>query len=153
MRLNHQCELYQLIPRDKLNHLFEHSTAGAELDYTFLCFEEIYKSVTTFVPKSFTIIDLGCAYATQSWYFRDYKRYIGVDISGNDDSVIHTVNSTYYFMSIQEFVENLSSLELDLNMVYAICSYVPDEQARELVRNTFKNCLVYYPKTERMELE
>lgn len=143
--MNEQCELYNLIPREKLDYLFEHSTAGAELDYTFLSFENVYKSVTMFVPKHFTVIDLGCAYATQSWYFRDYRSYIGVESHGNNDSVIQTENSTFYFMSIQEFIETLPDLELDLSFVYAICSYVPDDEARELVRKTFKNCLVYYP--------
>lgn len=29
--------------------------------------------------------------------------------------------------------------------VFAICSYVPDNEARKLVKENFKNCLIYYP--------
>ena len=29
------CELFSLVPREKLDYLFEHSGASAELDFTF----------------------------------------------------------------------------------------------------------------------
>lgn len=141
------CELSKLIPSEKLDYLFKHSDCGAELDKSFfLGFEDVYKGVLNFVPNEKIIIDLGCAYATQSWYFREYKQYIGVDSEMNDNSVIHTENSEFYFTSIQNFIHNIfPSLKLDLENVFAICSYVPDEEARLLVRETFPNCLVYYP--------
>lgn len=144
-----ECELFKLIPKEKLDELFKNSDAGAELDYTFLGFEEVYKSVLSFVPKSKIIIDFGCAYATQSWYFRDYKKYIGIDNASNEKSVIHTENSEYYFTSIQNFITNIfSTLNISKKDVFAICSYVPDEKARKMVRESFPNCLVYYPDSE-----
>lgn len=33
------CELFTLIPTEKLDYLFEHSDASAELDFTFLGFQ------------------------------------------------------------------------------------------------------------------
>ena len=141
-----ECELFKLIPKEKLDELFKNSDAGAELDCTFLGFEEVYKSVLSFVPKSKIIIDFGCAYATQSWYFRDYKKYIGIDKSSNNNSVIHTENSEYYFASIQYFITNIfNTLNISKDNVFAICSYVPDEEARKMVRENFPYCLVYYP--------
>lgn len=62
------CELFSLVPGEKLDYLFEHSGASAELDYTFLGFEDVYKDVLNFVPKDRTIIDLGCGYAAQSFF-------------------------------------------------------------------------------------
>lgn len=73
------CELFKLIPREKIDHVFQSSqTVCAECDISFLGFEKVYKAVTQFVPKSKVIIDCGCAYAFQSWYFRDYRKYIGL---------------------------------------------------------------------------
>ena len=88
------CELFSLIPREKLDYLFEHSGASAELDYTFLGFEDVYKDMLNFVPKDKTIIDLGCGYAAQSYYFRENEKYIGVDACGNNDTVIKVNGKT-----------------------------------------------------------
>ena len=141
------CELFNLIPREKIDHVFETSpTAGAELDYTFLGFENIYKAVTLFAPKDKVIIDFGCGYAFQSWYFRDYVKYIGVDNRTTYLDVLETDNSQFYFTSIQNFTRKIfPRLGLWPEDVFAICSYVPDREARKLVRETFPYCLVYYP--------
>lgn len=150
-QLSNACELYQLIPKDKLSRIFETSqTVSAECDYTFLGFEEVYKAVTLFVPKSKVIIDLGCAYAFQSWYFRDYRKYIGVD-NGCSDALITIKelglgNAEFYNMNICEFIREIFPITLiDPNEAFAICSYVPDKIAREMVRHVFPHCLVYYP--------
>lgn len=144
--MNKECKLFKIIPREKLNHLFKNSTASAELDYSFLGFENIYKAVLMFVPKNKIIIDFGCAYATQSYFFIGYKKYIGIDIQMTNDSVIHTDNSKFYHMTIQKFVnEVFPTLGYRQDEVFAICSYVPDKEARELVRFSFDYCLVCYP--------
>ena len=144
------CELYKLIPKEKIDKVFETSeTASAELNYTFLGFEDIYKSVTLFVPKGGIIIDFGCGYAFQSWYFKDYRKYIGVDVSpvGKDVlDILETGNSEFYHMSIQDFIMNeFPNMGYEPKKVFAICSYVPDTEAQRIVRETFPHCLVYYP--------
>ena len=141
------CELFKLIPREKTDQVFQTSqTVGAECDISFLGFEEVYKAVTMFVPKRKAIIDCGCAYAFQSWYFRNYRKYIGVDNGVFKNDVLETENSQFYFMSIQSFVKNVfPTLGYILDDVFAVCSYVPDDEAREMVRNFFPHCLVYYP--------
>lgn len=99
-----------------------------------------------FVPKDKTIIDLGCSYAAQSYYFRENEKYIGVDACGNNDTVIHTENSEFYFISIQAFIKDVfPALGIDPTDVFAVCSCVPDKAARELVAETFSYCRVYYP--------
>lgn len=141
------CELFRLIPRKKIEYIFEKSeTCGAECDYQFLGFEDVYKAVTLFVPKGRVIIDLGCCYAFQSWYFRDYKKYIGVDCGIKDKVVLHTDNSEFYFTSIQKFIlEVFPKLGYEKENIFAICSYVPDNEARQMVKEFFPYCLVYYP--------
>lgn len=137
------CDLIKQIPKELIDKMFEN--ADIDVDYTFLCFEEVYKAVTEFVPKDTIIIDFGCAYAFQSWYFKDYKKYIGVEIRGDGNSVLKLDNSEFYFMSIQEFISDFDKLGYDKEEVFAICSYVPDKQARQIVRENFPYCLVYYP--------
>lgn len=141
------CELFKLIPREKVDHVFRTSqTVGAECDISFLGFESVYKAVTMFVPKSKVIIDCGCAYAFQSWYFRDYQKYIGIDGSTCKNDVLETENSEFHFATIQHFIKNIfPTLRYSLDDVFAVCSYVPDSNAREMIRNFFPHCLVYYP--------
>lgn len=146
--MNEICELFKLIPREKINKVFKSSeTVSAECDCTFLGFEQVYKAVTLFVPKDRVIIDLGCAYAFQSWYFKDYRKYIGVSIGVNENDVLETENSEFFFMSIQHFIREIFPiLGYREREVFAICSYVPDADAREMVRHVFPYCLVYYPE-------
>ena len=157
------CELYTMIPREKIEKIFmESETASAELDYTFLGFEEVYKAATLFVPKNKIILDLGCGYAFQAWYFKDYRKYIGVDVfHGTEDilKILETGNSDFYHMTIQDFIQQYVREEREgfceiklpgmepqsIENVFAICSYVPGEYVRKLVRETFPYCLVYYP--------
>ena len=142
------CELFNLIPKEEIDKIFMTSeTVGAECDYTFLGFEEVYKAVTLFVPKNKVIIDLGCAYAFQSWYFQNYRKYIGVDNGLNINDVFMTKNSEFYFTSIQKFIEEIfGTLNYNKEEVFAICSYVPDKEARDMVREFFPYCLVYFPE-------
>ena len=138
------CELYEIIPKQEINRVFSNGTAGAELDYTFLAFEDVYKSALNFVPKGKTIIDLGCAYAPQAYYFKEYNGYVGVDIN-IPEVHFETENMKLYEMSIQQFCKKVVDEKWDLEKCFAICSYVPDDDARKCVRETFPNCLVYYP--------
>lgn len=145
--MNETCELFKLIPREKIAHVFQTSkTAGMECDCTFLGFEQIYKAVTMFVPRGKVIVDLGCVYAFQSWYFRDYRKYIGIDSGLSVKDVLQTENSEFYFVTIQHFIKNVfPALGYSLDNVFAVCSYVPDKYARKIVRDFFPHCLVYCP--------
>lgn len=149
------CELFRIIPRDKVCEVFRKSkTVCAECSHSFLGFEKVYKAVTMFVPKDKIIIDLGCGYAFQSWYFRDYKRYVGVDCGVKPEDVLRLDNSDYYFMTIQDFCKkSFAKLGCNLDDVFAIASHVPDDDARTLVRTYFPHCLVYYPTIIRHRKE
>lgn len=145
------CDLLnkKLIPKKELDRVFTQSmSASAEMDYTFLCFEEPYLEALKYVDKDSIIIDLGCSYAAQSFYFTKNK-YIGIDLPmlSSDNEIRFTPpNAEFYIMSIQNFIHNiLPTLNLDMDHVIAICSAVPDEEARELVKETFPNYIDWYP--------
>lgn len=143
--IHNACDLFNIIPKEDIEEVFQKSkTASAEMDYTFMGFEDVYKSVKDFVPKTRVIIDLGCAYAPQSYYFKDHRSYIGVDIH-IPDFHFKTSNSSFYEMSIQDFCKKVIEKKWNLDNMFAICSYIPDEAARKIVRETFPNCLVYFP--------
>lgn len=143
---NNFCDLYQLIPKEELTRVFRTSTtASAELDPTFLGFEDVYKAVSTFVQKDKIIIDLGCSYAAQAFYFTDFLGYIGVDCGIEDGVHFETANMEFYKMRIQDFCNMVVEKNWNLQNVFAVCSYVPDKEARKIVKKTFPYCLVYYP--------
>ena len=141
------CELYRMIPQEEHDRVFA-GTAGAELDSTFLAFEEVYKGIRNFVPKSWTILDIGCGYAAQAYYFRDYKKYIGVTLPMEGAKYYRTENMELYGTSAQEFIPRFV-IDNDVSKVFAICSYVPDAVAQQLVRDCFPYHLVYYPSYDR----
>lgn len=114
-----------------------------ELEFDFLGFIDQYYSET--VPADFTVIDFGCYQAVQACYFEGNKKYIGIDNAVPVENRFLAQNAEYYDMSIQDFIKNiLPTLNLDLEKVYAICSYVPDEEAQKLVADTFPYVKVVY---------
>ena len=144
MRKQKPSDLFDLIPIKEIERVFK-GTASAELSYDFLCMDEVYKAVREFVPTSWTILDLGCGYAAQAYYFLDYPKYIAVGLPAMEGMIrFHTDNMELYEMSIQEYIQKYIET-LDCRKTFAICSYVPDDNARNLVRECFPNCLVYYP--------
>lgn len=136
-----------IIPKKELNRVLTESiSASAEIGIDFLCFEEEYEYVLEHTDKDDIIIDLGCAYNAQCWYFKDYDRYIAVDYPGLDDVYFDSGNVEFYMMSIQQFISHiLPTLNLDLEKTVAICSAVPDKAAQDLVEKTFPRHYISYP--------
>lgn len=138
-------ELISVIPKEQLNAVF--NSEYCDIDAEFLGFTHTYKQLASIIPKHFTVIDLGCAYAAQCYYFAKHKRYIGVDAYPLVQ--FHTDNTSHYHMSIQKFIsDELPKMELDMKRAFAICSYVPDFEAQKLVRSTFPNVFNFYPAYE-----
>lgn len=138
-------DILNYIPKEEVERLFKKNHRMAyNCCEDFMGFTRVYRNLLNIVPKHFTIIDLGCCYAPQSYYFKDYKTYIGVDTL--EEERFGTENTIHYRMSIQEFIGmELPMLGLDLKQCFAICSYVPDDEATKLAREKFPNILVYYP--------
>lgn len=138
--------IFHLMPEDQLAKVFDQDMV--DIDPTFLGFTEIYQSLALIIPKHWTVVDLGCAYAPQSHLFKHHAAYIGVDLGHKER--FSASNSVFYEMSIKQFIDEHASA-LDMNTTFAICSYVPPwyDDNRKLTRETFSNAFVYYPSGER----
>lgn len=137
-------ELRSLIPDDEYHEVM--SQDMCELDSEFLGFVDVYKNLSRIIPKGSIVIDFGCYLAAQSYFFGRHKMYIGVDVVSMRRFT--PPNSVHYTMSIQNFIQiEVPKLfeEYDELKLCAICSYVPDFQATEMVRKTFPNVFCYYP--------
>ncbi len=144
-----RCALFK-----KLNYLYPmqmlevFSNDQCDIDCTFMGFTEIYENLAKIIPKHFTIVDLGCAYAPQSFYFRNHKRYIGVDL--RKINRFYFRNTEFWIGKIDDFVISMDYLELDLDKTFAICSYVPPWHGDniEITRTNFRNVFTFYPSSE-----
>ncbi len=133
-------ELFDIIPKAEITRVFSYDRC--ELDAEFLGFTNVYKHLAAIIPPHCTVVDLGCYAAAQCYYFSRHRQYIGVDTFRGER--FGTKNTIHYIESIQEFVANRLA-GTDLSAAFAICSYVPDSDAVELVRRTFPNIYAYYP--------
>ncbi len=143
--------LKSLIPKDEL--IFVCSQRYCEFDRDFLGFISEYRSVSEFLPKDMTVIDLGCYLAAQSYFFTQFSEYIGVDIVGESNPVFplkrfSAKNATHYEMSIKDFLKNVAPSILTENKnekVAVVMNYVPDFTVTDEVLKTFKNVFINYP--------
>ncbi len=144
------------INKPELDRVFQNSDAGAELDASFLCFEDVYFTVRDMIDDDYTVIDLGCAYAPQSYIFRDCKAYIGVDCDEQPAYFSNSGNSTFYFEDIKKFInKTLPTLNLDLNKMVAICSYVPgysNDKECKIITDAFPQYYIQYCDYKRYHI-
>ena len=136
--------LYRLIPEEEKVEIL--GQPECELEPKFLGFVNVYGPLASLIPTDKIVIDFGCYVAAQSYLFPAHKQYIGVDVIRLKR--FSPRNAVHGEMTIQEFIANvLPELlkEHDINDFFAICSYVPDREATELVRKTFPNVFCYYP--------
>lgn len=141
-------EIKKLIPRAQYDEIM--SQDMCELEFDFMGFLDVYKPLSLLIPKGYTIIDFGCYLAAQCFFFAEHKKYIGVD--NCTLKRFHTDNAAHYTKSIQDFIkDDFPKLQGD-NLEYcAICSYVPDFEATEMVRKTFQNVFCFYPTSAKTE--
>lgn len=118
--------------------LNEDEFAWAEMDQTFLGFVDIYRELAKIIPKSRTVIDFGCAYAPQAYYFRNHAKYIGINPTKH--AVLYLKNAEYVFTSGQAVLESYTAKESD----FAIINYVPDFELAKLVKAKFRDCWSFY---------
>jgi hypothetical protein len=99
------------------------------------------------------VFDLGCAYAPQCYYFRNHKKYIGVDIG--DVKRFYTPNAEMHQCSIKDFFKNQDMVQsLDFRQTFGIISYVPAKPYDYfLAKNFLENIFVYYPYEDQIKLK
>ena len=106
----------------------------------FLGFLQPYFYLSKFISTERTIIDLGCAYGFQSYYFRAHKKYVGVD--HRNKPFLQTENSQYFSMDIEEFIKH----ELTkFKNTFAICNFVPcKDSTKKLIKEAFEDLFIFY---------
>lgn len=138
--------VWHLMPADQIDRVF--SQDMCEIAPEFLGFTNVYLALASIIPKHWTIVDLGCAYAPQAIIFRDHKAYIGVDIS--ECQRFSAPNTTHYTMTIASFLDK-HARDFRQESTFAICSYVPDwyrSDNKALARHHFRNVFTYYPSRD-----
>lgn len=134
--------LLRQIPKEQIDEVFN---SKVDIDFEFIGFTDIYEALSKIIPKHWTIVDLGCAYNPQCFYFKNHKAYLAIDIPDFTIKRFKTENCQILEMTIQNFIVSPEFENLDLRETFAICSYVPDDSARNLARQKFPNLYVYYP--------
>jgi len=132
-------DLLSMIPRDQIEAVMK--DGAGQIDHTFIGFIDVYEALSKIIPKNFTVIDLGCAFNPQCFYFKDHKEYVAVDVS--DCKKFKSENCTIFEISIEDFIERHIH-QYDLNKTFAICSYVPIYNTAT-VREAFNNLFIFYP--------
>lgn len=138
-----------LIPKEQCERVFNQTMV--DIEPRFVGFTQIYKALSEIIPRHFTIVDLGCAYNPQCFYFQDHKKYMAVDLPaaewrGGKIERFQSDNCEIFEMDIRDFIEKHID-EVNLKETFAICNYVPNwgQDNKQLVRESFENCYVYYP--------
>lgn len=136
-------ELLQTIPREELDRVL--SSDRCDIDATFLGFVGIYKNLSRIIPRHFTVVDLGCGYNPQSYFFAEHRRFIAVD-NFRGTTRFQAPGTEFIESSIHDFIQGRLS-GLALAQTFAICSYVPPwgHDNIRLVREAFENVFTYYP--------
>lgn len=133
--------LRNLIPKEELYSKL--SQDGCELEEDFLGFLNTYEAVSRFVPTKMIIVDFGCYMAAQAYFFKNHRRYIGVDFYELGEfshlERFETSNSIMLKQSIQEAARILPS------EYYAVCSAVNDASARKIISRKYPNHCIRYP--------
>jgi hypothetical protein len=128
--------------------------ARVELEPGYMGMVVAYKRLAELIPPHWGVIDLGCSYAPQAWYFRRHAFYIGVDFAPQD--VVQAGfgpatrfafdNTKHFHGSIDQYLDTDPVFDVP---VFAIMNYVPANGAvTRRVRETFPDLFVFYPKSQ-----
>ena len=131
---NIACELAEKYP-EMFREVLEQDMV--DIDGTFLGFVDTYYYLSKLIPKSWTIVDFGCAYNPQAYYFRKHRAFIGVNAGIRKR--FHFENTDLFDGTIADYLKQNPPKE----KVFAICNNVPSAET-SLVREYYPNCFIYY---------
>lgn len=116
-----------------------------ELDETFLGAMDVYAGASLIVPPGFHVIDFGCDTGIQSVLFPHAASYTGVDLDFGDGAPRYEgPGITHFYGSAQSWLDANAATWADKPCV-AICSYLPDPDAKARVRGVFESVIDFYP--------
>ena len=157
--------LFKYIKKDYpelLNLSLQDDCIRCELEPQFMsCGTKIYKTLSEIISLDWIVIDIGCAYSAQAYYFRKHKKSIGIDLSPNiicNDIKSHNFGSfRFTFENTEHWVKDAMKLtkkdfkDFDLLETFAIMNWNPlwsesSVEDRSLhIRKIFKNLYIHYP--------
>ena len=149
---------------EQLELSFKDDCVKCEIVPEFMtCGSEIYKTLSEVISLDWTIVDIGCGYSAQAYYFRKHKKYIGIDLNPNlicnDFKNIASGCFRFTFENTEHWVRNAIELtendftDFDLLKTFAIMNWNPLWTALKIedrglhIRKIFKNLYVHYPKS------
>lgn len=141
--------LLELIPEEEKNRVFKQEMC--EICSDFIGFIDTYYELSKLIPKDWAIIDFGCGYNPQCYYFSEHKEYIAVQPIDDctPTELFQSDNCTIYRMTSGQFIKKIMpKLKLNISKVFAIANYVPKwygESTVNLVLRNFKNVYTFYP--------
>ena len=143
-------DLLKSLPRDQIKKVM--IDQDCDIDGEFLGFLSIYKSLSEIIPEHFTMVDIGCAYNPQCYYFQKHKRYIAVD--NHKKEIFKTDNVEHFTCGVSRFIDYfVPILNLNMKETFAIMNYVPlSDNHKAKVRRTFENIYCYYPHSDNVIL-
>lgn len=143
--------LLSLIPKDQQEEIF--SQYLCDIDEECLGTIDIYLYLCRFIPFSWKIVDLGCSFAPQCFFFQKHAQYIGVDIFPGKR--FFAENTTHLTLSIEDFLKSKEYFSLELGKTFAITAYVPiiDDDLCRSIREAFPNSLSYSPISSTSKTE
>ena len=135
--------LLNTVPEEQFDRVFNQKECDIEPE--FLGFIDTYYLLAKLIPTDFTVIDFGCAYAPQCFFFKDHHKYIGVDVS-HETEKFKTDNSEFHDLGIEEYIKQ-NILTINQGETFVICNYVPNWYSEniKLVKENFNNVYTFYP--------
>lgn len=130
--------LLTLLPEDQKEHIFAYPYCDISDD--FIGFIDTYYYLSKMIPKHWTVIDFGCGYNAQCFFFTEHTRYIAVDFPGHPRFCAS--NTELVDSPIQEYLEQWQG---NVDTVFAISNYVTTTSTRQLISAIFPNCYCFYP--------
>lgn len=154
--------LADIISKEEIDRVFG-GTASAEIGPEFLGFLVPYKMLSEIIDEEYIVIDIGCGYNPQSYFFDRHKQYIAISpkfdpapeiahwkpelFSGPDNCTIVETDARGF---IEDHLPDILPDGYTLNDCFTICNYVPlSDEDSELVRKTFKNIYNFYPTSNK----
>lgn len=135
-------DIYETTQPSYIEALAKDERAFAEIGPTYMGFVNDYRLLAELIPKGRTVYDFGCSYGAQAWYFREHKKYIGID----SELTVHPMfeNAIWMKARIQDILTKRGAFGFT-GMGFAIVNYVPDFEAMRLVQSAFRDCFTFYP--------
>jgi hypothetical protein len=127
---------------DQLQRVF--ASEHCDIDPDFLGFVTTYRYLSELIPLHHTVLDIGCAFAPQGFYFRNHARYIGVDGFTPINDRFHFGNTEHIMSTSQEFFSHVKKLP---RSTFVIANYMSaSEHIVDEIKLKSHNCFVYYPQ-------